>query len=74
MVTSIEKLTGTVGKTVRDDLVGGGLVATGLTGAVTDTVAEVLVGAVARDITLGATEGRGCNANHVLDTGLLACC
>lgn len=51
---------------------GGGLAGTAsLVGAVTDTVAEVGLPAVAEDVTLTAAEGRGRNAKHVVDAGHL---
>lgn len=43
----------------------------GLVGAVNDAEAEVLVGAVAGDVALGAPELRVGDGDHVADTGLL---
>lgn len=51
---------------------GGGLAGTAsLVGAVTDTVAEVGLAAVAEDVTLAAAEGGGRNSKHVVDAGHL---
>jgi hypothetical protein len=51
---------------------GGGLAGTAsLVGAVTDTVAEVGLPAVAEDVALAAAEGGGRNAKHVVDAGHL---
>jgi hypothetical protein len=51
---------------------GGGLAGTAsLVGAVTDTVAEVGLPAVAEDVTLAAAELGGRNAKHVVDAGHL---
>jgi len=50
----------------------GGILGTAsLVGAVTDTVAEVGLAAVAENVLLAAAERRGRNAEHVVDAGLL---
>lgn len=63
-------LTSTVLGTEGDD--GVGLAGTaGLVGAVTHTVAEVGLPAVAEDVVLTAAELGGRNAEHVVDAGAL---